>query len=88
VLADLWDDGEHRAVFTGDTIHLSDGGWHAAVLECSDRGCYVASLQLISELDFDVLAPWIATSGQPGHAVTDATEARRRIRGIRDRVRP
>jgi hypothetical protein len=72
---------------SGDAIYLGDGGWDAAVLESSDRGSYVANLQLISELDFDVLAPWIATGGQPGHAITDATEARRRISGVRDRVR-
>jgi glyoxylase-like metal-dependent hydrolase (beta-lactamase superfamily II) len=83
----LWDTGGHRVLFTGDTVYLSDGEWAAAVLESSDRGDYVASLQLISELDFDVLAPWIATGGQPGHADTDAAEARRRISGILDRIR-
>jgi hypothetical protein len=60
--------------FSGDTIYLRDGGWDAAVLQSSDRGSDVASLQLISELDFDVLAPWI---------VIGALEARRRIGGIR-----
>jgi hypothetical protein len=57
------------------------------VLESSDRGSDVASLQLISELDFDVLAPRIAHLGQPEHAAADAAEARRRISGILDRVR-
>ena len=33
----LWDSGEHRLLFTGDTIYLDDGGWVAAVLETSDR---------------------------------------------------
>jgi glyoxylase-like metal-dependent hydrolase (beta-lactamase superfamily II) len=83
----LWDTGEHRVLFTGDTIYLSDREWVAAVLESSDRESYAASLQLIGELDFDVLAPWIATRGQPSHTVTDPTDARRRISGILDRVR-
>jgi hypothetical protein len=78
---------EHRVLFTGDTICFSDGDCYAAVLESSDRGSDVASLQLISELDFDLLAPWIATRGQPGRAVTDAAEARRRISGILGRFR-
>src|SRR5215217_1714430 len=33
----LWDSGERRHLFTGDTIYLSDGDWVAAVLESSDR---------------------------------------------------
>jgi hypothetical protein len=83
----LWDSGEHRILFIGDTFVLSEGGWDAAVLESSDRGSDVAILQLISELDFDVLAPRIANLGPPEHAATDAAEARRRISGILDRVR-
>jgi glyoxylase-like metal-dependent hydrolase (beta-lactamase superfamily II) len=83
----LWDTGEHRVLFTGDTIYLGDGEWVAAVLESSDRESYAASLQLIRELDFDVLAPWIGTRGQPGHTVTDPVDARRRIGEILDRVR-
>jgi hypothetical protein len=34
-----------------------------------------------------VLVPWAASAGQPPHAVTDATDARRRIDAILDRVR-
>jgi glyoxylase-like metal-dependent hydrolase (beta-lactamase superfamily II) len=83
----LWRTGEHRVLFTGDTIYLSEGDWVAAVLESSDRESYAASLELIRELDFDVLAPWIATGGQPSHAATDATDARRRIDTILERVR-
>lgn len=28
----LWDEGEHRVLFTGDTIYFRDGEWVAAVL--------------------------------------------------------
>jgi glyoxylase-like metal-dependent hydrolase (beta-lactamase superfamily II) len=83
----LWDTGEHRALFTGDTIYLSDGEWVAAVLESSDRDSYIASLELIRELDFDVLVPWNATGGHPYHAMTDRLDARQRVDAILARIR-
>jgi glyoxylase-like metal-dependent hydrolase (beta-lactamase superfamily II) len=83
----LWDTGSHRLLFTGDTIYLDHGEWVAAVLDSSDRGAYVESLELIRELEFDVLVPWAATAGEPYHAITDREDARRRIDAILDRVR-
>jgi glyoxylase-like metal-dependent hydrolase (beta-lactamase superfamily II) len=82
----LWDSGEHRFLFTGDTIYLSDGEWVAAVLESSDRAAYVRSLELIRELDFDVLVPWAASAGQPYYATTDRADTRRRVDAILKRV--
>ena len=83
----LWDSGEHRFLFTGDTIYLDGGEWVAAVLGSSERGPYIESLELIRELDFDVLVPWAATGGEPYYAVTSRAEARRRIDAILERVR-
>jgi glyoxylase-like metal-dependent hydrolase (beta-lactamase superfamily II) len=83
----LWDSGQHRFLFTGDTIYLDDGDWVAAVLESSDRDAYGASLELLRELDFDVLVPWAATAGRPYHAVTSGADARRRIDAILERLR-
>ena len=83
----LWDSGEHRLLFTGDTIYLRDGEWVAAVLDSSDRDAYLDSLAAIRELDFDVLVPWGATAGRPYHAVTSNRDARRRIDAIIERVR-
>jgi glyoxylase-like metal-dependent hydrolase (beta-lactamase superfamily II) len=83
----LWDTEEHRVLFTGDTVYLRDGGWAAAVLSSSDREDYARSLELIRDLDFDLLVPWAATGGQPYHALTDRTDARRRIDAILERVR-
>lgn len=83
----LWDTGEHRLLFTGDTIYLDDGQWVAAVLPSSDRVAYLESLELIASLDFDVLVPWAATRGQPYLAMTDREDARRRIGWIVERVR-
>jgi glyoxylase-like metal-dependent hydrolase (beta-lactamase superfamily II) len=83
----LWDNGRHRCLFTGDSLYLREGEWVAAVLESSDRGAYIESLGLIRDLDFDVLVPWAATAGQPFHAVTDRTDAGRRIETILERLR-
>ena len=83
----LWDSGEHRFLFTGDTVSLDDGEWVAAVLESSDRGPYIESLELIRELDFDVLVPWAATRGRPFHAATSRADTRRHIDAILERVR-
>ncbi|MGH2956211.1 MAG: MBL fold metallo-hydrolase [Solirubrobacterales bacterium] len=83
----LWDSGEHRLLFTADTIYLDGGEWSAAVLGSSDRNDYADSLDLIRGLDFDVLVPWAATGGDPLYAHTDANDARRRIDTILERVR-
>jgi glyoxylase-like metal-dependent hydrolase (beta-lactamase superfamily II) len=83
----LWRNGRHRCLFTGDTIYLRDGNWIAAVLESSDRGAYIESLERLTELDFDVLVPWLASAGQPFHAITDQADARRRIGAILERLR-
>jgi len=82
----LWDTGEHRVLFTGDTIYLRDGEWIAAVLGSSDRPSYIESLKLIRELDFDVLVPWAASGGGPYHARTDRADTRSRIDAILERV--
>jgi glyoxylase-like metal-dependent hydrolase (beta-lactamase superfamily II) len=83
----LWDSGAHRCLFTGDSLYLREGEWVAAVLESSDRGPYIESLELIKDLDFDVLVPWAATAGQPFHGITDKADAGRRIDGILERLR-
>jgi glyoxylase-like metal-dependent hydrolase (beta-lactamase superfamily II) len=83
----LWDSGEHRFLFSGDTVYLQDGEWVAAVLESSQREPYIESLELIGELDFDVLVPWVASGGQPYYAVTSRADARRRIDAILERLR-
>jgi glyoxylase-like metal-dependent hydrolase (beta-lactamase superfamily II) len=83
----LWNSGEQRVLFTGDSIYLRDGEWVAAVLGSSDRERYGESLELLRELDFDLLVPWAATGGQQFYAATDKADARRRIDTILERVR-
>ena len=83
----LWDSGQHRCLFTGDSLWLREGEWVAAVLESSDRAAYMESLGLIKDLEFDVLVPWAATAGRPVHALTGKEDAQRRIDAILERVR-
>lgn len=84
----LWDSGEHRVLFTGDTIFFSRGGWRAAVLDgVSDRERYIESLEMIRSLDFDLVAPGIAPTGEPYYEFVEKTEAERRIEEILERVR-
>jgi glyoxylase-like metal-dependent hydrolase (beta-lactamase superfamily II) len=83
----LWRSEHGSALFTSDTIYLSEGEWVVAVLESSDRPRYIESLELIRQLDFDLLLPWNATAGQPSYAVTDRLDAQRRIDAILERVR-
>jgi glyoxylase-like metal-dependent hydrolase (beta-lactamase superfamily II) len=74
----LWTNGEHRYLFTGDTIYLGDGKWRIAVLAgISDPYIYRQSLMLIRELDFDVLVPSMA-KGEPSQIISPE-ERRERI---------
>ena len=83
----LWDSGENRVLFTGDTIYLDEDEWVAAVLPSSDRSIYIDSLELLRELEFDVLVPWAASAGKPFYAAIDRADAQRRIDAILERMR-
>jgi glyoxylase-like metal-dependent hydrolase (beta-lactamase superfamily II) len=84
----LWDTGSHRCLFSADTVYIRGGEWIAALLpDSSDREAYLASLELMKDLDFDVLLPWTVGRGGPFHAMTDRADARRRIDAIIDRLR-
>jgi glyoxylase-like metal-dependent hydrolase (beta-lactamase superfamily II) len=84
----LWDSGEHRCLFAGDTIVIRQGDWGAVLLDgVSDRDHYIESLELIRGLDFDLLVPSVATAGQPHYAFVDHAEAKRHIDAILERLR-
>ena len=84
----LWDTGEHRALFTGDTIFFNGGRWRAALLDgVGDRERHIDSLELIRELDFDLVVPGIASKGEPFVAFVEKPEAQQRIDGIIERLR-
>jgi Metallo-beta-lactamase superfamily len=83
----LWDNGTHRFLFTGDTLSVAHGEWSAVVLGSSDRAAYLESLALIRDLDFDVLVPWAAVSGEPYVEMTSREQARQRVDAVIARVR-
>jgi glyoxylase-like metal-dependent hydrolase (beta-lactamase superfamily II) len=83
----LWDTGEHRILFTGDSVKLEGDEWAAVPLDPTARDDYVLSLELIRGLDFDVLAPWAASLHGRYYAPTDESDARRRIDKILKRMR-
>lgn len=84
----LWDTGEHRCLFTGDTVFFVRGKWRAAVLDgISDREKYTESLESIRSLDFDLVVPGIAPAGEPYYEFVEKAEAERRIDEILDRLR-
>jgi glyoxylase-like metal-dependent hydrolase (beta-lactamase superfamily II) len=83
----LWDTGEHRSLFTGDTIVLDGDEWVAALLDSSDREKYIESLELIRGLDFDMIVPWAASLDGSYYALTDKNDTARRIDEILQKMR-
>ena len=82
----LWDNGEHRLLFPGDTIWVQGGKWKAVLLAERDREAYLASLSLLMELDFDLLVPWGSEEGHPyGYGVT-RSQAHENLTDIFDRL--
>jgi glyoxylase-like metal-dependent hydrolase (beta-lactamase superfamily II) len=79
----LW----NGALFPGDSIMLRGDDWVGAVLESSDRAAYVASLERMRELDFELLIPWAARLDGPFAVATDRADTRRRLDAIVARVR-
>ena len=49
----LWDNGEHRYLFTGDFLCYEGDEWRTVVLPSSDREQSIKSLEMIRDLDFD-----------------------------------
>jgi len=83
----LWDTGEHRSLFTGDSITLEEGEWVAALLASSDRDAYIKSLEIIRALDFDVIIPWAASLDGSYYGFTDRSDTTRRIDEVLERMR-
>ncbi|PTI52729.1 MBL fold hydrolase [Staphylococcus warneri] len=84
----LWDNGEHRYLFTGDFLCFEGDTWRTVILGSSDRESSIQSLELIKSLDFDVLGPWVSIKEGPvAYFVENDDEIQRQIQNIIDRVR-
>ena len=83
----LWDSGERRALFTGDSLYLKDGELVAAVLDSSDRRSYIESLETLRELDFDLFVPWAASAAGPPALELAPGEGGERIDTVLARLR-
>lgn len=83
----LWRTGERRALFTADTLYLHGDEWVAAVLGSSDRDSYVASLELLRDVEFDLLVPWAASADGPYAVAVDPDERRERLDAVIARLR-
>ena len=83
----LWDNGEHRLLFSGNAIWVQGGEWKAVLLGASDRETYLASLSLLMELAFDMLVPWGTEEDQPHVYRVAHTEAQENLGRIIDRLR-
>ena len=83
----LWDNGEHRLLFSGDAIWVQTGEWKAVLLGESDRESYLASLSHLMELDFDILVPWGSEEGRPYAYGVSRAEAQENLSGIVDRLK-
>ncbi|MCB1077526.1 MAG: MBL fold metallo-hydrolase [Bauldia sp.] len=83
----LWDNGERRVLFPGDSIWVEKGEWKAVLLGESDREAYIDSLSSLMDLDFDLLVPWASEEGRfHGYGITRA-QARSKLQRIVDRLR-
>lgn len=84
----LGDDGHHRYLFTGDFICFEGKRWRTVILGSSDREKSIQSLEMVKELDFDVLVPWVTIKDEPlVYFVENEYEKREQIQNIIDRVR-
>ena len=84
----LWDNGEHRFLFTGDFLCVDDGEWRTVILNSSDRQTSIKSLELIQDLDFDAIVPWVAIEGEGAvFFVENEEDKRNRLQKSIDRVR-
>jgi glyoxylase-like metal-dependent hydrolase (beta-lactamase superfamily II) len=83
----LWDSGQHRFLFVGDSLWVEHGEWSAVVLDEAARADYVRSLTLMRDLDFDVLVPWGAYADEAAVHLVSPLEKHRRLSEVIDRVR-
>lgn len=80
----LWDNGEHRYLFTGDFLCYEGDEWRTVVLPSSDREQSIKSLEMIRDLDFDALVPWVSIEGEsPVFFINDEDDKQQRTENHR-----
>lgn len=82
----LWNNGEHRVLFVGDSFWVEDGVWRAVLLGESSRTRFLETLALMRDLDFDVLAPWPAQRGRPAIEVMTEQQKQNQIDDLVERI--
>lgn len=84
----LWDNGIHRYLFSGDFLCFEGNTWRTVILGSSDRKSSIQSLEMIKELDFDVLVPWVTIKdGPPAYVIENEEEKQQQIQNIINRLR-
>ena len=83
----LWDNGEHRLLFPGDSLWVQGGAWKAVLLGDSNRSAYLDSLALLREVEFDILVPWGVEDDAPYGYEVSREEATRNLEKIMARLR-
>ena len=83
----LWDSGEHRYLFVGDSFWVQDGVWRAVLLGESDRAAFLDTLALMQDLDFDVLVPWPAQRGSPALETLTPRQKQQQLDALATRIR-
>lgn len=83
----LWDSGERRFLFTGDSVYLHRGRWRAGLLDSSDPRSFVKSLKRLRDVDFDVMVPWVTSVGEPWAVPLSVEERHERFDRLIDWVR-
>lgn len=82
----LWDNGEHRFLFPGDSFWVENGVWKAVILEESNPRAFLETLGLMRDLDFDVLVPWPSQIGAPALDIVSAADKHRQIDDLIARI--
>lgn len=83
----LWDSGEHRFLFPGDSFWNDNGTWRAVILGESNRQAFIETLELMRDLDFDVLVPWNALDNASPYESVTPEERTSQVDNLLGRIR-
>lgn len=83
----LWDNGEHRFLFPGDSFWNDNGTWRAVILGESNRQAFIETLELMRDLDFDVLVPWNAVDNASPFELVTPKERISQVDNLLERIR-